>query len=262
MRLFMALIVPVLLLSAAAQCAAAGAAEDVVWSGIVEVRKDVFIAAGSRLIIQAGTEIRLGRGVGINIEGSIQAVGSPAERIVFTSAEKNPAVSDWNEIKLQGAAASSFVNCDFQYAFWAMHSHDTNLIIKACRFINNEGGVRFRGGPVTFSGSIFAGNHIGIRSFRGEGDIRGNLFSANEIAIFVREKGDRIRIYGNGFEKNERYAIRLGDFNREDVDARENWWGETPPDQAIFDSHEESYIGTVSYEPVLKEPVAVDIRQK
>jgi hypothetical protein len=262
MRLVISLLVQALVLSAAAQCAAGGAGDDVVWSGIVEVRKDVFIPPGVTLIIHAGTEIRFGRGVGIYIEGAVQAVGSPAERIVFTSAEKNPDASDWDEINLQGAAASSFVNCDFQYAFWAVHSHDTNLTIKACRFINNDGGIRFRGGPVTFSGSIFTGNHIAIRSFRGEGEIRENLFIANEIAIFVRDKGDRIRIYRNGFEKNERYAIRLGDFNREDVDARENWWGGTPPDQAIFDSHEESYIGTVRYEPVLKEPIVVDIRRR
>ena len=53
--------------------------------------------------------------------------------------------------------------------------------------------------------------------------------------------------------------MRLGDFNSEDVDARNNWWGpEGPVLDKFFDGNVEAYIGKVIFDPVLDKPVTFD----
>lgn len=238
-----------------------------VWKGRVRINGLVRVPPEARLVILPGTVVEFsfydsnGDGIGENglfVQGGLIAKGSRQQRIVFTSSRQRPAVGDWGEINLEQAQESFFVNCDFQYGGWVFHSHFTVLTIKGCRFLNNDGGIRFRSGPVSIRDSLFRENRIGIRSFRGKGQIAGNRFVENEIAVFVRERGGGLTIQGNGFEQNDRYAIRLGDFNQEDVDARNNWWGGDSPSELIFDSHQEDYIGTVLYEPILKAPVILE----
>jgi hypothetical protein len=166
----------------------------------------------------------------------------------------------WDEINLFQAGESSFVHSDFSYGTWGIHSHFTPLKITGCRFSRNDGGVRFRSGPMEISNSLFSGNRIGIRSFRGIGEILGNEITDNEIAIFVRQKGAGLAIHKNNIYGNERYNLRLGDFNRQDVDARHNWWGESDMSQTIFDRNDESYIGSVIFQPVLDERVDIIVQ--
>jgi hypothetical protein len=107
--------------------------------------------------------------------------------------------------------------------------------------------------------SLFTGNRIGLRSFFGKMEVLENEFTGNEIAIFVREGGAGVAIHRNNLHGNERYNLRLGDFDKEDVDARENWWGQGDPLATIFDGRIESYIGKVVYEPYLDRPLALEL---
>jgi hypothetical protein len=161
----------------------------------------------------------------------------------------------WDEISLQQAGESYFMYSDFSYATWGVHSHFTPLKISGSSFKNNYGGIRFRSGPLEVTGSVFKHNEIGIRSYRGVGQIKRNEISNNEIGIFIREKGAGLAIHYNNIYANERYSLRLGDFNRQDVNARHNWWGGDEPAKVIFDREEESYIGTVLVDPVLTAPI-------
>jgi hypothetical protein len=163
----------------------------------------------------------------------------------------------WDEINLQQAGESFFVHSDFSYGTWGIHSHFTSLEVTGCRFTDNDGGIRFRSGPLEVSESVFMKNRIGIRSFRGIAEISRNEITENEIGIFVRQKGTGLAIHYNNIYANERYALRLGDFNRQEVDARHNWWNGEDLEKFIFDQADESYIGPVLVDPVL--PSRVDI---
>ena len=55
---------------------------------------------------------------------------------------------------------------------------------------------------------------------------------------------------------NTNYNIRVGDFNLEDVDARDNWWGTDDPAGTIFDGRREPGVGKVIFEPFLTERVS------
>lgn len=233
---------------------------DLSWSGAVRIAGRVEVPAKKTLTVKAGAVVKFEQGSGMDIFGSIRAVGSAAERIVFTStAGKGP--KDWEELYMDRAMDSLFVNCDFENATWAIHCHLSNLTIKKCRFRNNDGGFRFRGGPVEISGSIFRKNRIAIRAFQGQGEVVDNVISQNEIGIFIREKGAGLIINRNNLSDNERYSMRLGDFNAEDVNAKLNWWGTADVVSTVWDKHNESYIGLVLFDPVLEKPIQAELEE-
>ena len=162
---------------------------------------------------------------------------------------------------MEHADGSSFKECVFEYATWGLHSHFTKLSVEASLFSRNEGGMRFRSGPVRIEGCEFRQNDIGIRSFRGNAVVSGNVIAGNRVGVFVREKGGGLQLRRNMLFSNSEYNLRVGDFNDEDVDARENWWGTSSPQETIFDGRNEPGIGTVLFQPFLKEPPRREVAQ-
>jgi nitrous oxidase accessory protein NosD len=182
------------------------------------------------------------------------ASGEKDRRITFTSFEKSGG-SLWDEILLEHADGSVISYCDIQYATWGIHSHFTALKVSNTRFIRNQGGMRFRSGPVEITGSLFKENGVGIRAFMATALIEKNDISGNETGIFVREGGGGLTIRKNNIYLNTNYNIRAGDFNTEDINAKENWWQTADPAGTIYDARKEPGIGTVAFEPVLIERV-------
>jgi nitrous oxidase accessory protein NosD len=233
-------------------------ASDALWAGEIRASALLTVPLGVTLTVRPGTTCRFdSEASGLMVLGRLLAEGRPEARIVFTSlAEAAP--SDWAGVSLERAVGSRIANCDFRFAEWGLHIHFVPMTITGCRFLNNDGGIRFRSGPMLLTHSLFRGNRIGLRAYLGRMEITENEFVNNEIAIFVREEGKGVAIHRNNLHGSERYNLRLGDFEKEDVDARENWWGGTAPLETIFDGRTEPYIGKVIYEPFLSEPVKLD----
>ncbi|AJE02480.1 right-handed parallel beta-helix repeat-containing protein [Geobacter pickeringii] len=227
---------------------------DITWRGVITIERPVTVLSGATLQVAPGTTVQFARGAGLAVKGRLLAKGTAGERIVFTSLERKEA-SEWDEIVLEYATGSEIAHCVFEYATWGIHSHFTNLAVTESLFAHNYGGMRFRSGPVRIERSTFAGNTIGIRAYLGNAVMAENTITGNETGIFVREKGGGLAITRNNLAGNSGYAIRVGDFNNEDVDARNNWWGGDNPAAAIFDGRNEPGIGVVRYEPVLAGPV-------
>ncbi|HHK60797.1 MAG TPA: hypothetical protein ENJ73_03605 [Desulfobacterales bacterium] len=165
----------------------------------------------------------------------------------------------WNQISLEYAVGSVLEYCDFQYATWGLHVHYTPMTIAWCRFLDGDGGMRFRSGPYEIHDNLFARNRIGLRAYRATAVIRANVFRDNEIGIFVRERGGGLSITGNNLYNNERYNLRVGDFNVEDVPAPRNWWGADGPAATIFDGRLEPGLGVARYEPAAAAPLALPV---
>jgi parallel beta-helix repeat protein len=231
---------------------------DITWHDNILIQSPVAVLGGAVLKIETGTKVLFSKGAGMRVfESKILAEGKEDKRIVFTSLKKEKD-SLWDEILIEHAEGSVFSYCDFQYATWAVHSHFTNLKINNSRFIKNQGGIRFRSGPVEITGSQFIENKIGMRIFRGNALIKENDIFNNETGIFIREKGGGLTIRRNNIYSNSNYNIRVGDFNMEDIDARENWWGVNDPEETIFDGRKEPGVGKVIYEPFLKEKLSIE----
>ena len=226
---------------------------DVTWRGDVVLEGATRVVHGAGLRIAPGSRLLFGPGAGLEVAGRIEALGEPKRRIVFTSAgKKEPGA--WGELLLEHADGSSFKDCVFEYATWGVHSHFTRLAVEDSLFSRNEGGMRFRSGPVRIDGCEFRQNDIGIRSFRGNAAVSANVIAGNRVGVFVREKGSGLQLRRNMLFSNSEYNLRVGDFNDEDVDARENWWGTISPQETIFDGRNEPGIGIVRFQPFLKEP--------
>jgi hypothetical protein len=226
----------------------------ITWRGIVVIPKTITVATGGTLRVAPRTRVLFSEGTGLAVKGRIIADGEREGRIYFSSAAKKEPAS-WEEILLEHADGSSFRHCTIEDATWGIHSHFTRLEVSNTLFRNNTGGIRFRSGPVGIRDSVFSANNVGIRSYRGNASITGNVIAGNETGIFVREKGGGLTIRGNNIAANTGFNIRVGDFNDEDVDARENWWGAGNPLDTIMDGRKEPGIGTVIFEPALKQPV-------
>ena len=63
------------------------------------VTNDVIVDENVTLTIEPGVEIRFGGYFSIIVNGSLSAVGTQSDKIVFTSNKVNPAEGDWNTIK-------------------------------------------------------------------------------------------------------------------------------------------------------------------
>lgn len=229
---------------------------DTAWHGDIMIDGSVVVVPGINLAIFPNAKILFSKGAGLNVKGRIIAQGEKNASITFASL-KGDGEDEWDEILLDQAKGSIFTNCNFKNATWALHSHFTDLRVEGCTFIRNHGGLRFTSGPVEIRNSFFGENGIGIRAFRGNALITENNITGNEIGIFVREKGGGLKIKKNNIFANSEYNIRIGDFNDEDVDARDNWWGEAIPADTIFDARKEPGIGKVHYEPYAIKPFAI-----
>ncbi len=231
---------------------------DTTWHGDIIINGNVVVSAGANLVISPNTKVLFSKSAGLKIKGKISAIGEKNAGISFTSVQ-GPGAGEWDEIMLDHAAGSVFSNCLLENATWALHSHFTDLKVKGCSFMNNTGGLRFTSGPIEVRRSIFRGNAIGIRAFRGTALITENVITGNKIGVFVREKGGGLTITKNNLFDNGEYNIRIGDFNDEDISARDNWWGDTNPADTVFDARKEPGIGKVLYEPYSKAPFKIEL---
>lgn len=215
------------------------------------------VPQNSVLTVAPGTTIRFGDGAGLTVHGRLTSTGTAVKPIIFTSlSEKKPGA--WNEIVLEQALDSSFAYTVIEYATWGIHGHFTNLTLDHILARHNNGGMRFRSGPVTVKHSVFRENGIGIRSYIGNAVIEDNIITQNEIGLFVRERGSGLTLRRNNFFANTDYNIRSGDFNTEDIPATGNWWGSADPAGTFYDGRQEDGVGKVLFEPFLTESLNLE----
>lgn len=238
---------------------------DSVWHGDVAIMGRVVVEPGAELAVRPNARVLFAEGAGLTVRGKMLARGEQNAPVTFASSQAKGAAA-WDEILIDHAAGSMFSHCVFEDATWALHSHFTDLRVDHCFFANNQGGIRFTSGPIEVRRSFFSENEVGIRAFRGAARIADNVITKNRIGIFVREKGGGLTIRHNDLYANSDYNVRMGDFNDEDADARENWWGKGDPSAGIYDARTEPGIGFVRYVPYAKKPFSpdapVDVRRK
>lgn len=248
-----------------------GIAKDETWSGTVPVRGSVVVRKGATLTILPGTVVRFekidadGDGIGdseLYVEGRLRAVGAPGRPIRFTSAAPDPAPRDWKYLFINLSPGSVMERCVSEYAFSGVQIHFSDARVSRCLFRNCVDGLRFSTARGEFAGNTMTGNVYGVR-YEERGSkvtLRGNDITGNKIGIFcVMESAGGALIRGNRIHGNEDYDFKLGNRQRADVPARENWWG--TDDVAgirsrIFDRRAEPDLGEVLVDPPLAAPPA------
>ncbi|MBI5207366.1 MAG: right-handed parallel beta-helix repeat-containing protein, partial [Candidatus Firestonebacteria bacterium] len=130
---------------------------------------------------------------------------------------------------------------------------------------------------VNITHSIFENNDTGISLRNAICNADSNILQKNKIAIWLKE-GVIIKIVNNTIKDNTKgifftntpkiritknnifgnnYNIYLGENQKEDIDALNNWWGSAVPEEIekkILDQKWDSSLGTVNYIPFLHNP--------
>ena len=222
--------------------------DDTVWDGEFHVAHKVTLLAGKRLDIAPGSRVEFARSRGMWANGQIRALGEPERRILFTAAE-NTAEVYWHQIMVEKGGAE-FINCDFEYANTALHSHFSKIKVRNSSFRHNKNGVMFQGGPVDIAQSLFEGNEFGIIPNLAVGLVTANQISDNKVGVLVRDEKDAAVVFRfNNIHNNTRYDLQMGDFNTRDIEVSNNWWGAGDPDERIFDERDEPGIGRAVFRP-------------
>jgi hypothetical protein len=110
---------------------------------------------GETFTIDAGNTLKFNGNYFLRILGSMNAIGTASERIIFTSNQAVPAKGDWNRIFFNISETSVMEYCDIDYAGSGTSSIDirnsgNNVTISNCSITNGGGyGIYNRSGSLT-----------------------------------------------------------------------------------------------------------------
>ena len=194
------------------------------------VERAVILDGGATLFIQPGVTLRFNSGASIMIKnGGIDARGNPEGWITFTSADSSPvpgAFPSAVRFEKSGAAAGFFRYCIFEFAETALEIASGAPEIDHCLIARNvQAGIK-----VTEEGAP---------------KISYSTFTQNTgTGALVVLGAARPRVTRNNFQENH-FAIQS--HSTITIDARENWWGASPPPESHF-------LGEVNLKPWLERP--------
>jgi parallel beta-helix repeat protein len=141
-----------------------------------EVHDNITISETDTLTISAGETISFDKYCGLYIDGTLIAVGTEEERIVFTSSQSSPAGGDWRGILFRDKSV------------------DEECIVKFCRIEYANNGIHIAYSSPTISNNVITNNgddrifDNGIFCQNGQPLIKNNEITNN--------RGDGIHCYG------------------------------------------------------------------
>ncbi len=116
-------------------------------------------------------------------------------------------------------------------------------------------------GSATVEKNYLANNYKGIKIWDNASiTIQNNTITQNDVGISL-EMPSSTTINRNNLDNNTEYNIQLSPSPlwSKTIDATNNWWGTTDAqaiNQTIYDSKNDSTLGTVNFDPFLKTPVS------
>ena len=211
---------------------------DTLWSGRIVIDGQVKVFKGATLTIAPGSEIAFLRrdvdkdGLGdgtLIVEGSLRALGTPAQPIRFRSAAAAPQPGDWLEIRVDFSKEAQLRYCEIRDSAHALHAHFTKAIVEDSHIHHNIDGSRLGQGNFIFRRNLIEANEGKGINFRNSTiDIVDNIIRHNSAGIFLFETDRSPTIEHNNIYANTD-NLRLGDFFHRDLQLGSNWWGSAVP---------------------------------
>jgi hypothetical protein len=237
-------------------------AQEWIWEGehvidaFLEIPREVTVQLRPGTVLRFAFADRDGDGYGDNglhVRGSIVALGTAEEPVVFTSGADAPAPGDWQGLLIDESEGNVFEHVLFEYARHALHTHFSQGRIFKSRLERNIEGTRLGDSRFEISWSLIAGNESKGLNFRScANHIHHNTITGNGNGIFLFETDTDSVIERNNIHANEGYDLRLGDFYEGGLKVRANWWGtadETIIRDRIFEGDDQESRGRVVIAP-------------
>ncbi len=158
---------------------------------------DIIVQSGQTLNIEAGTEIKFNGYYSLIVNGTLTAIGTENNNIIFTSVSSTPSNNDWNQIIFNPNSTSSEINyCIIEYGHLADFGDTGFIEINGeVAIINSK--IRYSNGPgikvaLNYTGDVLIDNceisncTYGIYN-SGIGEIlitNNRIFDINSIGIY------------------------------------------------------------------------------
>ncbi len=177
------------------------------------IEKDVVVNGGATLYVEPGVRLLFDQNTSIILEdGGVVAQGKKDRPIVFTSSGAAPSAGDYlNAVRFSGRTkiSSFFKYCVMTHATTALDVHYGSPEITYCHIANNaQSGIACRNDAAPKI------SHSTITRNMGTGGI--------ECVGVSKPKINHNNITAN--------AVGIQAFSTILIDARNNWWGQAPPD--------------------------------
>lgn len=197
------------------------------------ITADCTVPTGQTLTIQPGTVVWLGNGTSLTGNGAIQAVGTPAQRIIF-----QPPINSqmWNTIIINNTVGTNqFKYCDFLNATNALDFRGASRNdINTCTFSNVSTGLVLRDNSINSVASCTVQNALqGIwmtvssnRSLTQSNSILGCTFTnCSGQTIYGEAAGNHGGYYGDSWSGHLVCIVRNCAFSNVSAGCRFNIWG-------------------------------------
>lgn len=237
------------------------------WQGEVQIvgdveippRAQVFVSPGTKLLFMpAGATDRFNEhphfpGSELIVRGRLVAEGTPSAPIEFRAVDPTAPPGSWGGLNLMASPGSRFTYCLFTQADSAIHSQESQVVVKESIFDNNLVGIRFHSSNILIEHNRLIGNGAAIRFHFGAPVIRNNLFEGNRKGLFITSSPRNYLIRGNLFRNNRPYNVVLGESIDSNVDLSGNSWAGYAQDdflESFFDHRRDPALGQVLVDPV------------
>lgn len=204
------------------------------------------VEANETLLISPGVKLHFESGSGITVSGSIQAIGTISEPILFTSNKSDPRVGAWKGIVVKPGSSATLKHCRIEYGFeidvssgnltledcelfetWGVHvtefhSSSITTIIRNTKLLelkNSENvgvkGLSILGGKKAIvTNSEFYSSYYYVQIISDEVEYTGNT-AVNTLGVRISSKGEDITLVSNNKIKDT-YLMISGNCQIED----------------------------------------------
>jgi|GEM_PF-6724672 len=248
------------------------------------INNDLTVASGATLTLEPGVVVKFAMWCSLRVNGSLLAVGTAAQPIVFTSYQddsaggdtngdgsaSSPVPGDWTKIAFAAGSQGRISYASIRYgglttlaAQWLrtdmLTSVSSNpLVLDTVRVEQSAGnGIGATGANLTVRNSQIVSNTVGVQANNTRLTIEDSLIAGNHQGVVASGESE-VRIARSSLAGNTQYGVNNTNAKTL-VLATENWWGSAlGPFHATLNptSKGDQVSDKVAYTPWLRVPLA------
>ncbi len=151
------------------------------------IANSIVVFPGGSLTIDPGVTVIFNSGVSIDMRGQFKAIGTPTDRIYFTSGNGGPNMGAYQGIVVTGSAYAkmvqmAFCNISYAYNFMRLMYSNGTYTFNNCYFYNNHFGLGDSpaAGTVSVDSCRFESNFLGVnQNYPGTITVSNSVFINN-----------------------------------------------------------------------------------
>lgn len=223
---------------------------------------NVRVLPGVTLTIEPGVEIQFTGNNTFWVDGELEALGTEAEPITFTSGRATPSPGNWHGIYFHEDAIGTISHCQIEYAYRGVSCFRSspNILDSTIQNCSNAGIYLDESSSVIENNTFQNNSSYAVSLYQSSPRITGNFLSENQGGIFIADSSFPT-INGNSIFNNSNGAdyfdVRVSNYNDAAnvvINASNNWWGSTvlrTIEDNIFEYNDSQSSGRLLFNPVL-----------